>query len=105
MLQDKYTFKRGYNEWGVLCNHIKNNIASLAGYRPKSTLQASGLLWVSVLRDFNIRLDRKLCSYKSQTSFTLKQSEAIAVYLAYRNGFIPQSELVMEIVTAIDRNI
>lgn len=105
MLQDKYTFKRGYNEWGVLCSHIKNNIASMASYKPKSTIQASGLLWISVLRDFNIRLDKKLCVYKSQTSFTLKQSEALALYLGYRNGFIPRSDLVLEIVTTIDRNI
>lgn len=103
MLRDRYTFKRGYNEWGALCANLKEWLPGALSYHPKSLGHYHGLLNASVLKDFCLRLDRKLCQYKSTVTFTIKTSEALAVYVAYRLGALPRTDLIMEIVTAIDR--
>lgn len=105
MLKDKYTFKAGYNDWGVFCAFLKDWLADSAKFRPKNLTQTAGLLNVSVLKDFNIRLDRKLCQYKSTVSFTIKQSEGLAIYIAYRHGTFPKFDIITQIVNTIDRQI
>lgn len=105
MLRDKYSFKSGYNNWGFLCSVLKDVVNEKTPKRPRNFGEQAALLNISVLREMNARLDRKLCTYKSTTSFTLKQSEALAMYLVYKAGGLPKTDLVMEIITTIDKQI
>lgn len=104
MLRDRYTFKMGYNEWGLFCAHCKDRVSNTPPRARKFAEQAA-LLNISVLKEFQLRLDRKLCTYKSTVSFTLKQSEALAIYLIYKSGGFPPSLTVRTIVETIDKQI
>lgn len=94
----------GYNEWGLLCAHCKD-IRSQAPKKARKFGEQAALLNLAVLEEFRVRLDRKLCSYKSEVQFTLRQAEALAIYLIYKSGGLPQTEPVKKIVETIDKQI
>ena len=104
MLQDKYNISLTHIEWTHLNFRIKG-LAGLTTVNGRNVESQRRLLVLSVLFQFNLRLSAALIRYKAKHRLMISQSEAIAFYLAYKEGLLPNEYETMTIVERIDRTL
>jgi hypothetical protein len=101
MLRDKYTFKLGQRSLEMLNESIKMSLEQ----NRETTSSICALCMLSLL-PFSTRLNRAVYPRKEKHSFSIKRIEAVALHLAYKNGYVISNDpLLQQIFTAIDRTL